>query len=346
MAYEIVVPYPIHQENVGGVDRVIQAIAKNSSSEFNFTILTPEASETKREFYSEINILEFKKRIPGWTMDYRRPYVHRKMNEFDLIWCNELMIADIVASKETPSLMTYHGLEHRHYPGFPTSWSQLKNKVQSKLMERGFRFIQYMDRVVCVSKYARNQVDRNLRAKPAVIYNPSDGLGREFSEDDDGFILMMDGTQKKNLADRIEEKYNYPVKMIREVVQEYRDDSVSEMKPISDQEIAEAYKKCSFYLNNSFNDTFGLTPIEANNFGKFALVRDKEPHEENIENWVNGYKALNSRDLIEAIGKLIEDEEERREVSRKAFEYVQNRFTTESAVNDYEEEFRLILKQG
>jgi hypothetical protein len=131
MTYEIVIPFPVHQESVGGANRVIKSIIENSSDKFNFTILTPKTTEYIREdFFPEADFIEFDKKIPGWSTDYRRPSVHKKMDEFDLIWSNELMIADIVTGKDIPSLMTYHGLELKYYPGIPTNISQFKNKVQ------------------------------------------------------------------------------------------------------------------------------------------------------------------------------------------------------------------------
>jgi glycosyltransferase involved in cell wall biosynthesis len=344
MSKEIVIPYPMDGGGIGGVQRVIQGIAENTSDDYEFTILTPKADDYKKnEFFSNVKFREFKKRLSGFGLDYYRPTIKRKMSEYDLIWNHALLTGSVCANVGTPVITTYHGFEHTPKPGLPLDKRRIKDRIKYILMRRGRNYMSDIERIVCVSEYSRNELDHELDTFNTRIYNGTDYLGREFSQSDEEYIFIGDGRNRVKLAELIVEKFDYPVKVL--LPSGYVDEKHPNNKidiisnNPTDEDIINLYKHCSFYVANAYSDTFGITPLEANGFGKFSIVREKRAHEENIVNWENGYRAANTYEMLDAIQQLIENKSKREELNQKAFEYIKGRFTWEKAAERYESEF-------
>lgn len=342
---EVVIPYPFEGEVIGGIQRVIQAVT-SEIDEISFTVLTPEPHE---EIYSVLDVEfdTFDKKMPWWGVDYRRPSIKKRLNNYDLIWNHSLMLNDLVANSETPAVTTFHSIEHPTPAGIPTSVSEFKERVEWRLLMRGFYYLSQCERVVAVSDRSKNVVERGTGANVVRIYNGTDYLGSAKNTPDNNYIFSAD---RPVAAVYVAGKTGFPAKILgknprlERVAEELGADVEFIDGFVTDEELKELYKNCSFYISGSYTDGFGLTPLEANQFSKPCVVFDKEVHSENIEEGVNGFKAANIKQMIDKSRKLKEDEDLRKEMGEPAYEYAQ-KFNWDDAADQYREEFLSVMTE-
>jgi glycosyltransferase involved in cell wall biosynthesis len=334
---EIVIPHPMSGNSVGGVSRVIQGVTSELGNRHRFRVVTPEPSEMAREVMPNcVDFDSFTKRLPGWGIDYRRPSVKRKLGSGDVIWNNAMMLNDVCAGLETPCVFTFHS-DRNDAPIRPLrSVLNLKLYIQHRLAARGVRAANHCERTVCVSRRSRRAITDRVKAGPVVIHNGADFLGSDSTNIDQDFIFWDGGDMCRYVAERVDMQIKG---FVPEEAAEL--ENVEKLSEISDEELRNLYRRCSFFVSGSLNDGFGLPPLEANHFGKPAVVYEKEVTNETMKHGENGLVCRNTREIVKAVEKLTEDKEIRQRMGESAFQWAQN-FTWEKAAKAYETEFQSV----
>jgi len=138
-------------------------------------------------------------------------------------------------------------------------------------------------------------------------------------------VLVGDGQEKSNLK-RLASQLNIPV--------EFRGTEGGE------EGLARVYRECSFLVNSSLYEPFGLTPVEAALFGKTSIVTSQGGPPEVVVDGVTGYVVdpRNHLGIRSKMSTLLGDEQLRRQMGRKARENVLRRFTIEASTRRFLEE--------
>lgn len=334
---EIVVPHPLNGSSFGGVKRVIQGVSNELINQHHLRFVTPQTSEFAEHMMPEKAEFDvFNKRLPGWGTDYRRPSVREKMDSGDVIWNNAMMFNDVCASLETPCVFTFHS-DRNNKPVSPLrSPGDLKKVIQSRLASRGVRAASNCARTVCVSRRSRRAITDRVKAGPVVIHNGGDFLGSDNTDTDQNFMFWDGGDMCRYVAERVDMQIKgFVSKEAAEL------ENVERFSGISDEELRDMYRRCSFFVSGSLNDGFGLPPLEANHFGKPAVVYEKEVTDETMKHGENGLVCRNTQEVMEAVKRLAKDKELRQEMGDAAFEWAQN-FTWEKSAKAYEAEFKSV----
>ncbi|MFB6193355.1 MAG: glycosyltransferase family 4 protein [Candidatus Nanohaloarchaea archaeon] len=339
---KVKIPHPFNGPHFDGIKRVIQAVTAELSDDFDFEILTPEPSQMARDGLEGVEFDIFEKRLPGWGTDYYRRSVRRRLDGADLVWNHSFFFNSMVANSRPPSVFTYHSFRQNPQTRFPRGIPELAHVVRTRLMKRGFRYMCGNERVVCISDKSRDLVESRLKASTVRIHNGADYLGSGISDDDEGYIFWSDGIAH---LPYVAKRVDYPIKLLSGPEELERFDSVEVINgTVSDDRMAELYRKCSFFVSNCFNEGFGIPPLEANFFGKPSIVIEKEVHDENFEDGVNGFRAANAAEMLEKIELLVDDASLRRELGKSAYEAVNDRFTWHRAAESYRQEFLSVIE--
>jgi glycosyltransferase involved in cell wall biosynthesis len=175
-----------------------------------------------------------------------------------------------------------------------------------------------------------------VKAGPVVIHNGGDFLGSGSADTDQNFIFWDGGDMCRYVAERVDMQIKgFVSKEAAEL------ENVERFSGISDEELRDMYRRCSFFVSGSLNDGFGLPPLEANHFGKPAVVYEKEVTDETMKHGENGLVCRNTQEVMEAVKRLAKDKELRQEMGDAAFEWAQN-FTWEKSAKAYEAEFKSV----
>lgn len=323
--------------NYGGVTRVaIEVLKRLEKIEgLNFTIYSNRVNA--REWYEELEdtkLHEFSP-LPYPELAYHRPDIRRELEGFDAMWSHNQYLNRLSRTSDTPIMSvnhTYHSFRRPKWTAKP--WS-LKTKLNRYVAKRGIEELQHTDRVIAVSDRIKRRSEDIYKANAGRIYNGGNSDWTEFSEKDDDFIFAPDSAGPTvNSCAR-----NKDIRSLSGSGSE----NVEDLGWVSDEELAENYKNCSFIVSDSWKEGFAVYPIEAAFCGKPAVLRNAGGNSEFVEHGETGFVAENSKEFHEYVDLLWNDKELRKEMGRKAFERAQERYTWERASKEYLVEFNDIM---
>jgi len=101
------------------------------------------------------------------------------------------------------------------------------------------------------------------------------------------------------------------------------------------EDLAKAYASSDIFVFPGLLDTFGNVVIEAQASGLPCVVMNEGGPQELIQPGVTGFTAKSEKGFIQAVGKLLEDEELRKRMSQQARLHVEKRFTEERIFNTF-----------
>jgi glycosyltransferase involved in cell wall biosynthesis len=190
------------------------------------------------------------------------------------------------------------------------------------------------DKIICVSKYIKNQLDEELKDKAVVIYN---GINREmlYNEGDYNFGLFVGAFVPQKGVDILIEAIrdiNFNFKLIGDgklysKIENYiinnNLDHIELLGRKSFIEMASFMRRCSFLIVPSRSEGFGMVAVEAMGCSKPVIATDVGGLREIV---IDGYNGLlverdNPKDLKDKILKLINNYELRQTLGRNGKEF-------------------------
>ena len=211
----------------------------------------------------------------------------------------------------------------------------LKNSIKGRYF---FKYaVKNSDRIICVSKYIKNQLDENLRNKAVVIYN---GVNKEilYNEGDYNFGLFVGAFVPQKGVDILIEAikgidFNFKLigngrlyKKIENFIVKNDLSHVELLGKKSFDEVASFMRKCSFLVVPSRSEGFGMVAVEAMSCSKPVIATRVGGLEEIVIDKYNGLLAKKNdpKDLKEKILELIDNEELRKNLGENGKEFSKN----------------------
>lgn len=320
----------------GGVCRVtVEVIKRLETIEgLSFTLFS---NRVEADWHEDLDsdLVKFSP-LPYPELAYHRPDIRKKIEGHDMVWNHNQYLNRLARTSDTPFMSvnhTYHSFRRPKW--FARPWPDLKTKLAKACAKRGVEEMQHADRVAAVSGRIKRRSEDIYKANACRIYNGGNSSWTEFSEDDEEFVFAPDssGPTINSVASDI------PVKSLN------GDDSSNfeALGWVSDQELSENYKKCSFVISDSWREGFAVYPIEAAFCGKPVVLRDAGGNSEFVEHGETGFIAENSKEFHEYVDLLWNDEELRQEMGRKAYERAREKFTWERTAEQYLVEFNDLM---
>ncbi|MFB6174398.1 MAG: glycosyltransferase family 4 protein [Candidatus Nanohalobium sp.] len=315
----------------GGIPRVVTRLLDNLEEieGLEFDVIT-----SRTDFYWAERVDADIKQIstyPHPVLSFFNPLTIRKMEEYDLVWIHNTYLNRLSTILDTPTIATFHP-PHRRYSSIFDFERGVQATLESFLQERGLRYLQFTDRVVGISDEVRERLTEHYKANAVRIYHGADLPASEKSATSEEFIFAfaVDATVESVAED-------YPVKALTSTGQ------IEEIEDKTDSGLISAIKRSKFVVSGSFQEGFGLEPVEAAFCGKPAVVRAVGGHEETINHGETGYLANNSKEFKKFVEKLWGDEALREKMGGKAFERAKDKFTWRRASLKYLEEFNDLM---
>jgi|APHM01.1.fsa_nt_gi Glycosyltransferase len=331
---EVDVPHPLKGGSFGGIKRVLQEVNTELSNLHSSRFITPRPSKFADDMMPEKSECDcFNKKLPGRGTDYVRPSVKEKMRSGDVIWNNAMMFNDVFTSLETPCVFTFHS-DRNDKPVPPLrSAENLKKSIQDRLASRGVRAASNCFRAVCVSRRLRRAIIDRVNYSPLVIPNGADFLSSGNRDIDQDLISWDGGDMWKYVSGRVGMQIKGFASMGAAELE-----IAERLSGISDDELRDLYVRCSSFVSGGLNDGFGRPPVEANRFGKPAVVHKKEVTNGTTRHGENAFVCMNTEELMEGVNDLERSENLRNEIGESGFKMSQN-FTWKETVKAYETEF-------
>jgi glycosyltransferase involved in cell wall biosynthesis len=209
------------------------------------------------------------------------------------------------------------------------------------------------DRIICVSRYIKNQLDENLKNRAVVIYN---GVNKKilYNEGDYNFGLFVGAFVPQKGVDILIEAikdidFNFKLigdgklyKKIEDFIVKNNLIHIELLGRKSFNETASFMRKCSFLVVPSRSEGFGMVAVEGMACSKPVIATKVGGLEEIV---IDGYNGLlveknNPNDLKEKILELINNEELRKTLGKNGKEFSKKfswKKCAESVKNMYED---------
>ena len=318
----------IYYPHIGGITIHVENLVRHLK-DIEFHILTYDYYENEYKNVIIHNVPHLKK-LRGITYLINAYRIGKKIIEkedIDLIHSHYAFpqgcVGGLLKNKlSIPHILTLHGSDALI----------LKNSL------KGRYFFKYAtancDKIICVSKYIKNQLDEELKDKAVVIYN---GINREmlYNEGDYNFGLFVGAFVPQKGVDILIEAIrdiNFNFKLIGDgklysKIENYiinnNLDHIELLGRKSFIEMASFMRRCSFLIVPSRSEGFGMVAVEAMGCSKPVIATDVGGLREIV---IDGYNGLlverdNPKDLKDKILKLINNYELRQTLGRNGKEF-------------------------
>ncbi|XRO75105.1 glycosyltransferase family 4 protein [Methanocaldococcus sp. 28A] len=230
----------------------------------------------------------------------------------------------------------------------------LKNSLKGKYF---FKYaVKNSDKLICVSKYIKNQLYENLKNKAVVIYN---GIDREllYDEGDYNFGLFVGAFVPQKGVDILIEAikdidFNFKLigdgmlyKKIENFVIKNNLNHIELLGKKSFNETASFMRKCSFLVVPSRSEGFGMVAVEAMACSKPVIATKVGGLKEIVINEYNGLlvEKNNPKSLKEKILELINNEDLRKTLGKNGKEF-SKKFSWKKCAENVREIYEYITK--
>ncbi|ACV23991.1 glycosyltransferase family 4 protein [Methanocaldococcus fervens] len=230
----------------------------------------------------------------------------------------------------------------------------LKNSLKGKYF---FNYaVKNSDKIICVSKYIKEQLGENLKNKAVVIYN---GVDKEllYNEGDYNFGLFVGAFVSQKGVDILIEaikdiNFNFKLigdgilyKKIEDFVRKNNLNNIELLGKKSFVETASFMRKCSFLVVPSRSEGFGMVAVEAMACSKPVIATNVGGLKEIVTDKYNGLlvEKNNPKNLKEKILELINDENLRKTLGKNGKEFSKN-FSWKKCANNVREVYEELIK--
>ncbi|HIQ32205.1 MAG TPA: glycosyltransferase family 4 protein [Methanothermococcus okinawensis] len=195
--------------------------------------------------------------------------------------------------------------------------------------------LKHCDRIICVSKYLKEQLPREYQDKSEVIYNGVDfSIFYDEGIDEDYGLFVGSFVPQKGLYTLIEAVKDIDFKFkfigdgplfreIREYIERKGIKNIQLLGRKDQMEVAKYIRRCSFLVLPSTSEGLGMTLLEAMASGKCVIGSNVGGIPELIRDNYNGFlfEVNNVEMLKEKIEILVNDRELRRKLGKKGREF-------------------------
>jgi len=195
--------------------------------------------------------------------------------------------------------------------------------------------LKHCDRIICVSKYLKEQLPREYQDKSEVIYNGVDfSIFYDEGIDEDYGLFVGSFVPQKGLYTLIEAVKDIDFKFkfigdgplfreIREYIERKGIKNIQLLGRKDQREVAKYIRRCSFLVLPSTSEGLGMTLLEAMASGKCVIGSNVGGIPELIRDNYNGFlfEVNNVEMLKEKIEILVNDRELRRKLGKKGREF-------------------------
>ena len=221
-----------------------------------------------------------------------------------------------------PNILTLHGSDALI----------LKNSLKGRWF---FKYaVKNCDKIICVSKYIKNQLDDDLKDKAVVVYN---GVNRDilYNEGDYNFGLFVGAFVPQKGVDVLIEAikdidFNFKLigygKLYNKIESFIINNNLDHIELLGRKDFIETasfMRRCSFLIAPSRSEGFGMVAVEAMSCSKPVIATDVGGLREIV---IDGYNGLlverdNPKDLKDKILRLICDENLRKTLGKNGNEF-------------------------
>lgn len=346
----------------GGAERVTLALSKIFPKAPIYTLFYNE--KKVGEYFSGKKIitssLQQKVKFLGFRHKYLLPLMPRAVEEFDF------RDVDVVISSQSAwmkGIITKPETVHISYCHTPTRF--LWTETESYLSQQGIgTFKKWLvlkmifkirlwdklasDRVdywIANSEFTRARIEKYYRKKATVIYPPVD-ISKFFKGDNkkDYFLIVSRLSSYKNISLAVDvfNELSLPLRIIGEGqdkigLEKKAKSNIKFLGYQSDENVVKAYQEARVLIFPTFNEDFGLTPVEAMACGTPVIAAGQGGSKETVIEGQTGefFYENNKKSLTKAVNRFIKNEKSYRieDMKARAEEFSQDKF--EENINNY-----------
>lgn len=354
--------------SISGKERVVYELAKRLAKKHEVKIITFKNKVNK-------NLVKFfeKEGIEFVFFNYPNPFVGRlnyltlyrkKISKLDLdiINAHGLILANAAALSKIPTVKTYHA----HVTVLSEFLSNPMRWVDN-FIEESFS-IYFSDKIISISKYAKNQLKKLYGKNSIVIYNgvdtkkfkPSIKARRNFRErfqiSNEEIVIGNIGrfVKQKNqeFLIRLLKHLNCKLILVGEgllkkqyifLVKKLRISSkVIFLKNLT--ELDEFYNAIDIYAHASLWESFGLPLLEAQSCGKPVIAFNKTAMKEVVVHNKTGFLANNEKEFLEYLKILMESKNLREKIGKNGRKFAK-KFDWDIAAEKYEKTLQKLIQK-
>jgi glycosyltransferase involved in cell wall biosynthesis len=269
---------------------------------------------------------------------------HRMLNEGGIFHLHHAVLNwAALGNRRRNYLCTFHGWygpELDPSP-FPKRWAR------AAFLGLTTRLYRRMDRVTAVSHALRDELEARYGvAGAAAIPNGVDVSRFSPSGEDDGYILFVGrliGQKRPLELVRLAADVGMPLRVVGRgpLKGALAEDALKRgveldlMEGLSEDDLARAYRRCSFFATASGWEGMTLTILEAAACGKPVLAYDVASNREVVQHGATGYLASDHEGLARHGRELAKDEGLRRELGIKARQRAEKEFSWDVIADRY-----------
>jgi len=334
--------FSIPPKKYGGIERIVSYLTEELVRRgHDVTLFASGDSKTKAKLVSVINQGLISQGVPWhdwWWNNFNFAFAFEKAKEFDIIhdhW--NILGANFQKLVKTPVLHTLHNIpkntDHRW-----RIFDYYKKDINAV-------FISKSEKRNCPIKFKRDWV----------VYNGIDLSQFKFNlNPKNHFIWIARVSKAKGIENAIlaAEKTGIELLLAGQIQPMMKDYFKTKIKPrltkkirylgeLSQKELSDFYgqaKACLYPIE--WEEPFGLIMAESQACGTPVIAFDRGSAREVIKDGKTGFVVKNIEEMIKAIKKI--DKIDRRECRR----WVEEKFTIERMVSDYEKLFYQIIRKG
>ena len=318
----------IYYPHIGGITIHVENLVRHLK-DIEFHILTYDYYENEYKNVI-IHTVPHLKKLRGISYLINAYIIGKKIverEEIDLIHSHYAFpqgcVGGLLKNKlSIPHILTLHGSDALI----------LKNSFKGRWF---FKYaVKNSDKIICVSKYIKSQLDEDLKDKAVVVYN---GVNREmlYNEGDYNFGLFVGAFVPQKGVDVLIEAikdidFNFKLigdgKLYNKIENFIINNDLKHIELLgrkSFTEMASFMRRCSFLIVPSRSEGFGMVAVEAMSCSKPVIATDVGGLKEIV---IDGYNGLlvekdNPEDLKDKILKLIYDEDLRKTLGKNGEEF-------------------------
>jgi len=196
------------------------------------------------------------------------------------------------------------------------------------------KYLKSADKIVCISKTTQKRIKKYLKKYAKVIYPPIDTEKFKFNKFGDFWLSVNRLIAHKRVDMQIKAFSKLPkeklvivgsyeqskhFKKYAKYCEKIKPKNVEILNWVSDEKLKELYSNCKGFITTSYQEDFGLTPLEAMASGKPVIAPNEAGYKETVINNKTGIliEDIDTEKLIKAIKQLNKNPEKYKSACQK-----------------------------